>query len=100
MNIHRIVNRATVMLSITLLAIALIATSLSQTRSKGSIKDLLKSYEGSKIANVGTLKSVESDYFVVATEYGVDKAYPFHSVYSVYRSSEGTVWMDFIARNK
>ena len=54
------------------------ATSSSQSKSGGSIKDVLAKHRGEK-TNLGILSKVEGDYFVIEED-GVSTCYPFYVI--------------------
>lgn len=58
-----------------------VPTSSSQTKSGGSLKDVLVKHRGEK-TNMGILSRVEADYFVLEDD-GVSTFYPFTSIVSL-----------------
>lgn len=55
-----------------------VATSSSQAKSGGSIKEVLAKHRGEK-TNLGILSKVEGDYFVIEED-GVSTLYPFYVI--------------------
>jgi len=58
-----------------------VATSSSQAKSGGSMKDALAKHYGEK-TNLGILLKVEGDYFVVEED-GISTLYPFSAIASI-----------------